>query len=146
MLYIIVGDGQCGKSSLTRALTGIYRTATTRIRQTNRVDMHIRVWPQSAQEARKSPNQVLNEINNANAGNVLITLRYFPAPSMVQFDAIDYFDLISLHHNVVQIVFMGGETNVNQFRTSVPSNVLNLCTGRPINGNANMVRGWWGWE
>lgn len=145
-LYIIIGDGKCGKSSVVRALTGVYHYKDMWIRQSNqREDILVGVWSQSAQEGGHSPEDILGFINDSGATDILLVLRFVPAPHMATFLAIEYYDLIRQHHNINQIVFMGPSEQVPSFVTVPIANELNLCQRRPINANAAMIREWWGW-
>ena len=145
-IYLIIGEGKCGKSSLVRALTGIYRYAIKFVRQTDGLNIRISIWPQSCQEGKITPEQALDYINTEQADNILITLRFKPAPGMVPYDAIEYYELFQNHHNIAQVVFMGGSEDVRNFPTNPIANNLNLCQSRPINENAAIVREWWSWR
>jgi ABC-type Mn2+/Zn2+ transport system ATPase subunit len=146
-IYIIIGEGKCGKSSLVRALTGVFRRSkkSTRIAQTNTDEiMHINVWPQSAQEARKNPEKVLREIKEAWSNNVLLVLRFLPHNN-TPFSATDYVELIQEHHNIVQVIFMGPGDKVSKIQTPGIQKTLKNTFKNPVNQNASEVRGWWGW-
>lgn len=144
-IYIVIGEGRCGKSSLVRALTGVFRRSkhARRIRQTDRKVIHIHVWPQSAQEARLSPEDVLNDVNNAWSENIFLVLRF--QPHIVPYYATDYVNLLSEHHNIVHTVFMGPGDNVQSIPSTGVSKTLDNCMKNPINENASRVREWWGW-
>lgn len=145
-IFVIIGDGKCGKSSVVRALTGVYHHKDMLIRQSNQAgDILVGVWSQSAQEGGYSPEDILRFINDSGAMNILLVLRFVPAPLMAPFSAIEYYELIRKHHNISQIVFMGPHEEVPSFPTTPNSNTLNLCKKRPINANAAMIREWWGW-
>lgn len=137
-IYIIIGEGQSGKSSLVRALTGIYRNSTREVQLANNTKINIAIWSQSAQEGTMvTPEMLLQLINDALADNALIVLR--------PIDAIDYINLISVQHNIIEVLFIGWGEEVQQFPTPGNINVINLSWDRPVNANAALVRNWWGW-
>lgn len=144
-IYLIIGHGRCGKSSLVRALTGKYKNGPCLIRSAHNTNLDFMVWANSSQDAAKSPEKVLKEINNVGFSNILLTLRYSPSPETSGFDAMDYFKLLRENHKVTQVLFMGEDEKVHLFDTSAPTHVLNLCAERPVNANANLVRQWWNW-
>ncbi len=144
-IYLIIGHGRCGKSSLVRALTGKYKNGPCQIRSAHHTNMDFMVWANSSQDADKSPEKVLKEINNVGFSNILLTLRFAPSPETAGFAAQDYLRVLEENHQVTQVLFMGEEELVNHFDTSAPSNVINLCAERPVNANANLVRQWWNW-
>jgi hypothetical protein len=145
-IYIIIGEGKCVKSSLVRALTGVFRRSkkpTPIRRSADDKIIKVCVWPQSAQEAKKKPEKVLKEINEAWSDNVLLVLRF--QPHLIPFSATDYIDLIKEHHNIVQVVFMGPEDTVPSIPTPGIKKTLENTLLNPVNQNASRVRGWWGW-
>lgn len=144
-IYVIIGEGRCGKSSLVRALTGIFRRGRrpTSIRQTNNELLYINVWPQSAQEAELDPNDVLDDINNAWSENILLVLRF--QPHIIPYYAIDYISLITEHHNIIKVVFMGPGKDVQIIHTPGQTETLDKCMTNPVNENASRVRKSWGW-
>ncbi|MCE3296241.1 MAG: hypothetical protein K0R65_1955 [Crocinitomicaceae bacterium] len=144
-IYLIIGHGRCGKSSLVRALTGKYKNGPCQIRSAYNTNMDFMVWANSSQDAAKSPEKVLKEINNVCFSNILLTLCYTPSPENSGFAAQDYVRVLKENHEISQILFMGEDEKVHLFDTSVPTNVINLCSDRPVNANANLVRQWWNW-
>jgi len=146
-IYLIVGEGRCGKSSLVRALTGVFRRTkkATRIALSNpkKTEIKITVWPQSAQEAQLSPEDVLNDVNHALSENILLVLRF--QPHIVPYHANDYINLLIEHHNIVKVIFMGPNDKVQSISISRIANVLNNSIKNPVNENANQVRNWWHW-
>lgn len=144
-VYLIIGEGKCGKSGLVRALTGKYKNGPCIIRSASNTNLEFMVWSNSPQEAGKSPQRVLKEINRVGAGNILLTLRFEPSPETIRFNAIDYVNLIGENHRINHVIFMSEEEQVSYFQTSAPANILNLCSERPVNANADMVRRWWNW-
>lgn len=139
-VYLIIGDGACGKSSLVRGLTGIYNTKKIAVQETEGKILDLQVWVRSAQEAGKSPKDVLDQINASPLPNALLTLR-FDAYNY-QPDAKSYFDLISSQHNIVNVIFMGSRETVPSFHTpsSVGGILIENSLGRPTNANASIVR------
>lgn len=138
-IFIIIGEGQSGKSSLVRALSGVFRNTTRTVQLANREIINIAIWTQSAQEARPlvTPAMLLQRINGTAATNALIVLR--PA------NAIDYINLIAQQHEIVQVVFIGRTEMVPQVPVPGNVNVITQSRDRPVNANAAMVRNWWGW-
>lgn len=138
-IYIIIGEGQSGKSSLIRALTGVFRSTTRPVQFVTEEVIDLAIWTQSAQEANPlvSPEMLLQRINNVRANNALIVLR----PT----NAIDYINLITQQHNILEVVFIGWTENVPQFPTPGNVNVITQSWDRPVNANAAMVRRWWNW-
>jgi ABC-type cobalamin/Fe3+-siderophores transport system ATPase subunit len=74
-IYVVVGKGRCGKSSVIRCLTGVARASTIPITLVNQTILDISVWVRSAQESGKSPNHVLQELNAMKSSIGLISLR-----------------------------------------------------------------------
>jgi ABC-type cobalamin/Fe3+-siderophores transport system ATPase subunit len=138
-IYIIIGEGQSGKSSLIRALTGVFRSTMRTVQFINGEIINLAIWTQSAQEATPlvTPTMLLERINNSRATNALIALR----PG----NATDYINLIAQQHNIVQVVFIGWAEIVPQVPTPGTVNIITQSRKRPVNANAAMVRNWWGW-
>lgn len=145
-IFFIIGEGRCGKSSIVRALTGVYRYKRLFVR-TRTGDLDIYVWPQSCQEAGYTPQQVLDFIDGTDAQEVLITLRFEPTPEMVPSDGIDYYNLIAANHNVAGVVFMSNQPRpmVRQFPVAVQPVIVPDSLSTPVNANAAEVRNGWGW-
>lgn len=146
-LYVIIGDGRCGKSSLVRALTGVYRTASVEIGKLDKENSIIwtRVMPQSAQEAEIPPKDLVKELDkHSETPYALITIRLYEYKGFGP--AIDYLDELSKHFDIERIVFMGRESDIATYQyKGVPFNVLCSSYSRPVNTNASMVRAWWNW-
>jgi ABC-type transport system involved in cytochrome c biogenesis ATPase subunit len=70
-IYIIVGEAQSGKSSLIRALTGVFRSATRTVQFINGEIINLAIWTQSAQEATPlvTPTILLQRINTSRSTN-----------------------------------------------------------------------------
>ena len=122
-IYVVVGNGRCGKSSLIRCLTGVARTMTTPVILINQLIIDISVWVRSAQEAGKSPAQVLRELRAMRGSIGLLSLRlngYNRQPN-----ANAYLQILRLHFNV--IIY------------TIPMPII------PSNANAAIARGQWGW-
>ena len=145
-IFLIIGDGKCGKSSLVRALTGVYRAKAQLVAPTNGQPFSCSVWPQSCQEAGDSPIDVLNEVGRNPHQNFLITLRFFPGPEMIKHDAIEYYDLLNANHNIQQVLFMGSTNAPNTFNVTQPMNILPNSLNNAVNENASIVRQLWGWR
>ena len=150
-IYLIVGEGRCGKSSLVRALTGIYngrgRKEGRKIALTTGAtrEIKIAVWPQSAQEGKKTPTDILNDINGLSDDipNVLLVLRF--EPHIINYWATDYTDLLIKHHNIVGVVTMSSNSHVPElsgFKDALP---ISSSTENAVNANAEKVRKEWGW-
>ncbi len=144
-IFVIIGHGRCGKSSTVRALTGVYRHASIKLK-TEEEEIRISVFPQSAQEAEKSPADVLSDIEKYEEDqNVLIVLRFHPYK--VRFSAKDYLEEISKRHQVKEVVFMSSEDSTGYFiHEGVKPNVINRSFSRAINENASMIRRFWNWK
>lgn len=138
-VYLIIGDGACGKSSLTRALTGLYNSGRTYVGEVSGNTLPFKVWIRSAQEVEKSLHQVLTEINNAEDENVLITLRFdthYGQPSAQQ-----YFYLINQHHNIKHVIFMSSGAALSfPVPASVQKGFIDQSYSRPVNANAYIAR------
>lgn len=148
-VYLIIGEGRCGKSSLVRALTGVYRHRRMGVRlmpPENR-DIDIAIWSQSCQESGDSPEDILQYLQDETAPYVLMTIRFHTIPGMAPFDAIEYYKLIEANHNIVGVAFMGPrpENEILQFDTIPQAAVVADCLINPINANASIVRHTWGW-
>lgn len=140
-IYIIIGPGRSGKSSLVRALTGIYQytaqNAPADIEFTNGDVRTFQVWPQSAQEGNHSPEAMLAFINTWQGDNILMTLRMFG-----NWSAQEYLDLIAIQHNITTIVVLTHENNLNNVYGAAVNTILEP-RNRPINGQASRIREWW---
>ncbi len=138
-VYLIIGDGACGKSSLTRALTGLFVSGRTDVADISGNILPFKIWIRSAQEVEKSPQQVLREISNAEDDNVLITLRF--DTYLGQPDAQHYFNLIGQHHIIKHVIFMSSGAVLS---FSVPASVqrgfIDQSYSRPVNANAHIAR------
>ncbi|NGF75756.1 hypothetical protein G5B10_07685 [Fluviicola sp. SGL-29] len=146
-IYLIIGEGKCGKSTLVRAHTGVYRSGLLWLRLASQTDIQIKVWSQSCQEGGHTPQDVLRRINNDSAAEILITLRFKPAPQMAPFNAIDYYDLIQANHNIVGVVFMADKSiqNIPQFPTNPEPVLIPDSWETAANASADSVRRGWGW-
>jgi len=143
-VYIIIGHGACGKSSLVRALTGVARWSRKQIQNTEGQALDFNIWIRSAQEAYKSPNTVLKEINECKGLNVLITLRFHTYNNQPIGE--DYFDLISQHHNVSKIIFLSAkETPVSFDAPNSETLSMGNSYRSPVNANAARARSFLGW-
>lgn len=140
-IYIIVGEGRCGKSSLVRALTGVFRRSIRGTLQlVNGEIINIAIWPRSAQEGTsETPEQVLRKINGTGPNNVLIVLRPWGAQ--------EYIDLLATQHNIIQVLLIS--SNMTLPGVNIPEginvNPITNSRSRPVNANAAVVRTWWGW-
>lgn len=145
-IYVIIGTGRCGKSSLVRALTGVYRSASIEIGLDDKKSTFwARVMPQSAQEANLSPEKLLEKLDKDwGSTHAIVTLRLNNYNG--QGPAIDYMNALVTKHSIEKIVFMGKDPVVDTFKFGKTQlNVIASSYSRPVNGNANMVRNWWGW-
>ena len=146
-IYIIIGHGACGKSSLVRALTGVYRGVSRLIRVGNEEDfedLQFAIWVRSRQEVSDKPKQVLKDVNSCNEKNVLITLR-FGAYNRCP-EAKEYVDLLMTEHNISRIVYMGREKNPDRLTYPlIESEQIGNSVGTPVNANANVARKFFGW-
>lgn len=145
-IYVIIGDGRCGKSSLVRALTGVYRSATVEIGlEDKKTNFWMRVLPQSAQEANLSPEKLLEKLEQHGGSTyalVVVRLHSYKGHG----PALDYLNALDKVHTIEKIVYMGKDEVVDKLNFgTVQQNVINSSFSRPMNGNANMVRKFWGW-
>lgn len=153
-LNVIIGHGRCGKSSLIRALTGIYRSGEIDIAINDDVTLNnlsannlrintTAVLTQSAQEGGISPIGLVDRINRfTNCTHALVALRR-NGHGNERTLAIDYLNELSNHFIIENIVVMSRELNIEPFEFE--SSYLNLSLTRPINANASIVRHWWRW-
>lgn len=143
-IYIIIGHGACGKSSLVRALTGIYRGASRLIRSVNGTDTRLAIWVRSRQEVGDKPKKVLKDVNSCHETDILLTLRfgsYYGCP-----EAKEYVDLLLTEHNVSHIVYMGSNNNPATLTYPIIKNiVISNSGGTPVNANASVARQFFGW-
>lgn len=146
-IYIIIGHGACGKSSLVRALTGIYRGASRLIRvgnEKNFEDLQFAIWVRSRQEVGFQPKKVLKDVNSCDETHILLTLRfgkYNDCP-----EAKEYVDLLMTEHNVSRIVYMGREKNPDTLTyPSIVPKKIGKSVDTPVNANANEARKYFGW-
>ncbi|MCW8898116.1 MAG: hypothetical protein OQJ96_05905 [Flavobacteriales bacterium] len=144
-IYIIIGHGACGKSSLVRALTGIYSGGAIRfIRSVNGTDTKFAIWVRSRQEVGDKPAKVLEDVKNNKETNVLLTLRfgeYNRCP-----EAKEYVDLLMTEHNVSHIVYMGSDKEPATLTYStIKSIVIGNSVDTPVNANASVARKLFGW-
>lgn len=113
-VYVVMGKGRCGKSSLIRCLTGVAQASTIQLRLANRrTDVSVSVWVRSAQEAGKSPAVVLRDLNAMNGKTGLISLRLGKYNGQPNGNA--YLSTLSQNFNLV--IF-----NINPPR--IPSNAI----------------------
>lgn len=140
-IYIIIGEGGTGKSSLVRALTGTYQGGIEKIEFSDQTSELFKVWTRSAQEGEYySPERVLRNIDNTDQSNILLTLR-----ATGKDNANDYIGLISASHNIVGIVVLGNFNNIPMPNTIKPLVIADPWE-RPTNGNASRVREFWNWS
>lgn len=146
-IYIIIGHGSCGKSSLVRALTGIYRGASRLIRvgdEENFEDLQFAIWVRSRQEIGYKPEKVLKDVNSCNETNILLTLRFGSAYGCPE--AKEYVDLLMTEHNVSHIVYMGREKNPDTLTyPTIESTVIGNSVDTPVNANASVSRKFFCW-
>lgn len=143
-VILIIGHGACGKSSLVRALTGVARRSRNGIRDINGEDLKFNIWIRSAQEAWKSPANVLKEVNECAGPNVLLTLRFHKYNK--QPEGKEYVDLLKKHHNVSKIIFL----SAHEIPVSFPfpegeTESIGNAWENPVNANASIAREFLGW-
>jgi|GEM_PF-3469969 len=146
-IHIIIGHGSCGKSSLVRALTGIYRGASRLIRVGNEDDFEdilFAIWVRSRQEVGDKPKQVLKDVNSCDETNVLLTLRFGSAYGCPE--AKEYVDLLMTEHNVSHIIYMGSDVEPATLTyPSIEFEKIGNSVDTPVNANANVARKYFGW-
>jgi energy-coupling factor transporter ATP-binding protein EcfA2 len=144
-IYLIIGEGGCGKSSIIRALTGTYQSSWMDLQLSdtklaNQV-IDIEIWPRSAQEGTdETPEQILQKIIDSQATHILLVLRAWGSQA--------YIDLIAPQHNIIQVLLISANANLPKVNIPEGINVEPLTNSktRPINANAALIRGLWGWS
>lgn len=143
-IYIIIGHGACGKSSLVRALTGIYRGASRLIRSVNGTDTRFAIWVRSRQEVGFQPKKVLKDVNSCNEKHILLTLRFESYNNCPE--GKEYVDLLLTEHNVSHILYMGNGGNPATLEyPNIENIVISNSLKKPVNVNASVARKFFGW-
>jgi hypothetical protein len=137
-IYIIIGEGGCGKSSIVRALTGTYQSSWMDLQLTNGITIDIAIWPRSAQEGTfETAEDILQKITDSPATHVLLVLRPWKAQ--------EYIDLLITQHNIVQVLLISADLKLPRVNLPVIPNEITESKSRPINANAALIRNLWGW-
>ncbi len=150
-VYLVIGHGNCGKSSLVRSITGRNRFGNSRIQSLNPLEaIEIRVRIRSAQEDGTGPETILNRILESKHDHYLLTLRvedYNHQPK-----AIKYLEKMAIEPNIniAQIIVIGDKWfDQNEYNQIVPfsnrTNKFENSLKTPINVVSSYVKGIWGW-
>jgi energy-coupling factor transporter ATP-binding protein EcfA2 len=143
-IYLIIGEGACGKSSLVRALTGVARYRSVEVGTIVGSSIQIAVWIRSAQEAGISPEEVLSNIQSAVEEDVLLTLRIDEYNGQPNAEA--YLEAMMPIIKNLRIVFLSEAENP---RIVSISGAATLTHGRslstPVNVVSRIVSNAWGW-
>ena len=144
-IYIIMGNGNSGKSRTIRALTGISRMRDTGYQIGTQIgDINVYVRVSSLQESDISPQDFIREVQNGNYQNVLVGLWINQGNG--QPNGVNYIqEFLNAGWNINQIVILGANNvpNLPQ-NTSQPNPILNSRT-LPSNTIASYIRNWWQW-
>jgi energy-coupling factor transporter ATP-binding protein EcfA2 len=143
-IYIIIGHGACGKSSLVRALTGTFRMSSKEVRDIEGKNLGFNICVRSRQEVGKTPKEVLKDIESCNDKNILLTLRFHTYNGMPEGKA--YVDLLNKTLNVSHIIFLSADKVPVSFDFSDGRTFsIGNSWGNPVNVNASKARKFFDW-
>jgi hypothetical protein len=146
-VYLILGNGKLGKSTLVRHLTGIREASIVEISRSNNVSISLWAWMRSAQEMPKSPMEILALIDHqdkVSCTDILLPLRILPANNQPGY--LEYVNaIVNAGHSIVQSIVLTDQASIStQFQIINPFVVPNTVH-RPSNSVASQVRALWGW-
>lgn len=144
-VYVIVGEHQSGKSSVTRCLTGSARNRT-RLIATPSGNVRVYVHLVSLQEEKTTPEEFESKVNQENCEAILVSLRPDSARGCPDGDAyLQYF--IGLGWNILRVACLG--IPLSSITTSLPSSAIHepfpTVGQTPANEVAAQVREHFGW-
>ncbi len=111
-IYVVVGHGSCGKSSVIRSLTGLFvrRKNPVKIQLISKeLPVKFSVWIRSAQERGKNKEGILDQISGSKMDYILLSIRIESIWGLP--GAIDYLEHIATQHNLSRIVILGEPLN-----------------------------------
>ncbi len=112
-IYVIIGHGACGKSSLVRSLTGVARKKqNVKIKFNNDKIEEFSIWIRSSQEDWKFPKDVIIELSASPNGNILLTLRLHTLYKRPK--GIEYLKLIDASFDIEKIAVIGERIDVKE--------------------------------
>lgn len=149
-LYLVIGQGKCGKSSLVRSLTGRWRYGSTRIQRLYPNDiLDIMVWIRSLQEYGYTPQKVLDYVLEYEEDFLLLTIRVEPYYELP--DVFGYLETLKLHYDFEGIVLISeGLIDINLFRSielycPVNTHKFEKSLSTPVNTMSTAVKNAWKW-
>lgn len=149
-LYVVIGNGKCGKSSLVRSLTGLYKYSVVRIeRLTPNDKIDLMVWIRSLQEYGYSPEEVLAYVLEYEEDYLLLTVRIHPHYHLP--DVFGYLDVLVPHYDIEGIAVISEEPIdsglYNKIEQYCPINTHKFeeSLSTPINVTSTAVKRAWKW-
>lgn len=146
-VYVLLGDGNTRKSSTARALTGVPQRKSVSVATTGG-NIEVFVQIKSLQEAHISPQDFIQEANNAAYSNVLVPLwiSNFPGPPSFPHGAHYIQDFLNANWHIQAVVALGVGQLPQQLPAPAPiPQFLSQSMFTPVNQTSAAVRGWWGW-
>lgn len=149
-LYLVIGHGKCGKSSLVRSMTGLWRYGLTRIQRLQPSDIiNIRVWIRSLQEYVYLPIRALDETLLYQEDFLLMTVRVESINGCP--DVFCYLEAFVHHYDIEGIVVIGehpiNEELFNGIQQYCPENThkFEKSLSTPVNKVCTEVKAAWNW-
>lgn len=147
-VYLILGDGKMGKSTLIRHLTGIREASLVDIALSGNQTIALWAWMRSAQEMPKSPAEIVSLIGNFNSAHctdILLPLRILPANYQPGY--LSYVNAIaSAGHSIVQSIVLTNQAHVAPTFQQISPNIISNSLSQPSNVIAANVRALWNWQ
>lgn len=132
-IYIIVGNRGTGKSSLTRALTGISINQIKELTFTPDIVYSTFVHPRSLQEIKINTALAINILNQKNTLKNIITLR-FESHNECE-SALDYINSFRSEKWVIKKVVFLGTYDLSNY----PPNLQTLTINNPTVNTTNVI-------
>lgn len=147
-IYLIIGDGRVGKSTLVRSLTGIREASRVPIQLACGSVINVYAWMRSAQEISMDADEVVRQITRPDESaftDYLLPLRILPANHIAD-GYQDYISKLEAAGCVIQRrVFVFSAAPTMEVSCSESTAVVANSMSNPANLNSHIVRKVWGW-
>lgn len=149
-IYLVLGEGNVGKSTLIRCLTGIRIASRIQVRETTLNDLTVWAYMRSVQEGNTpmSPSDLLHDITKPEESqfhDYLIPIRITAFNNCPNY-SVYVNTLVAGGCTIVQAVALTQNTVAPVLGLPVVPISITTSHLSPANANADIVRTAWGWQ